>query len=264
MFYSFLHKTTIKSMMTLHNHWKVNLLQGQVFGTACYHKIHYNVDILHLYTNVLMMKTNQVSSFFHDQIGHVYLKFTISDHMVNNRLCNLTPPGSFEHTFVFLFCFLMFEELRHFIIVSIARKGKWITKNKHKNTHFLISDGVQGTRIWKNSFFRGGRSSSSFTCHCCEHWNNSIRFTFFIFLTNCSLLIVKPNSVFRLKRIELENILLKCLSLTSAPKLWNWSSSVCFAASKILYDKPRLLHVLKRCGIHQRPHKYQDQVNVLV
>lgn len=143
-------------MMTLHNHWKVNLLQGQVFGTACYHKIHYNVDILHLYTNVLMMKTNQVSSFFHDQIGHVYLKFTISDHMVNNRLCNLTPPGSFEHTFVFLFCFLMFEELRHFIIVSIARKGKWITKNKHKNAHFLISDGVQGTRIWKNSFFRGG------------------------------------------------------------------------------------------------------------
>lgn len=160
MFYSFLHKTTIKSMMTLHNHWKVNLLQGQVFGTACYHKIHYNVDILHLYTNVLMMKTNQVSSFFHDQIGHVYLKFTISDHMVNNRLCNLTPPGSFEHTFVFLFCFLMFEELRHFIIVSTlyphcfhSTKGQMNNKKQTQEHTFSDIRWSTGDTDMKKLFF---------------------------------------------------------------------------------------------------------------
>lgn len=168
MFYSFLHKTTIKSMMTLHNHWKVNLLQGQVFGTACYHKIHYNVDILHLYTNVLMMKTNQVSSFFHDQIGHVYLKFTISDHMVNNRLCNLTPPGSFEHTFVFLFCFLMFEELRHFIIVSTlyphcfhSTKGQMNNKKQTQERTFSDIRWSTGDTDMKKLFFLGGGAAAA-------------------------------------------------------------------------------------------------------
>lgn len=116
----------------------------------------------------LMMKTNQVSSFFHDQIGHVYLKFTISDHMVNNRLCNLTPPGSFEHTFVFLFCFIMFEELRHFIIVSTlyphcfhSTKGQMNNKKQTQERTFSDIRWSTGDTDMKKLFFWGGRSSSS-------------------------------------------------------------------------------------------------------
>lgn len=125
--------------------------------------IHYNVDSLHLYPNVLMKKTNRVSSFFHDQIGHVYLKSTISDHMVNNRLCNLTPPGSFEHTFVFLFCFLMFEELRHFIIVSTlyphcfhSTKGQMNNKNQTQERTFSDIRWSTGDTDMKKLFLGGG------------------------------------------------------------------------------------------------------------